>query len=204
MSRTGTRQGRGGRSTTHSITLKLNDLHDLFSPPRLNPFRDDYLPLNGVDQIALQLRKARLRDGLHVTFVLPAPVDHEDELKAEVQTAIKRYCDTRLEYLLYDLKARQLAVIRSLEIGLAILAGSLALGAAITRSETMSEAIRTLLSNAVSIFGSVALWSPADAFLFGIRPMYHDVSNYRAIRDMTFGIEYEKLDPTSVAASKVM
>jgi hypothetical protein len=195
---------RTGRSETYTLTLKLNDLHDLFVPPRLNPFHDDYLPMNGVDQIALQLRQARLHDGLHVTFLLSAPVEHEDALKAEVQTAIKRYCNTRLDYLAFDLKARQQTVIRSLEIGLMILAGSLALGAAITRSETMSEAVRTLLSNVVGIFGSVALWSPTDAFLFGIRPMYHDVRNYRAIRDMTFDIQYDQLDPTPLAASKVI
>jgi len=38
----------------------------------------------------------------------------------------------------------------------------------------------------------VALWSPTDAFLFGIRPLYNDFHIYEAIRDMTFDIQYEK------------
>ena len=40
------------------------------------------------------------------------------------------------------------------------------------------------------IFGSVALWSPTDAFLFGMRPLYDDVRICKAIRDMTFEIQY--------------
>jgi hypothetical protein len=71
-----------------------------------------------------------------------------------------------------------------------ILGLSLALAAAVTRAEGMADWLRTLLSNSISIFGSVALWSPTDAFLFGMRPLYDDVRICKAIRDMTFEIQY--------------
>jgi hypothetical protein len=182
----------------HSITLKLNDIHDLFALPRHDAFKEDYLPLSGIDQIALRLRRARLENGLHVTFIVPAGGDPNPNLHGDVQAAIKRYTTIRLNNILFELRARQLTVIRSLQVGVIILGISLALAAAISHTEGIVDWLRMLLSNSISIFGSVALWSPADAFLFGIRPLYNDTHIYLAMRDMTFDIQYEKPDSESV------
>ena len=178
-------------------------MHDLFALPRHDAFKVDYLPISGIDQIALQLRKARLKHGLHVTFILPENANQAVDLQADVQAAIARYTNIRLHNLIVELKARQLTVIRSIQVGLLILGGSLVLAAAITRSEVIVEWLRMLLANAVSIFGSVALWSPADAFLFGIRPLYNDIHIYHAIHDMTFDIQYEKTTPDSLLESTI-
>ncbi len=175
-----------------SVTLRLNDIRDLFAMPRHNAFLDNYLPLAGIDQIALQLRYARLRNGLHVTFILPESADNDPNLHSEIQAALQRYCNIRLDNILIELMARRLTVVRSLQVGVLILGISLALAATISRAEGIVEWLRTLLSNSISIFGSVALWSPADAFLFSMRPLYNDLEIYRAIRKMTFDIQYEK------------
>lgn len=181
---------RNRNRSPHTITLRLNDIHDLFAEPRLNPFLEDYLPVPGIDQIALQLRYARLNDGVHVTLVLPTNGTPSTDLRAEVQAALKRYCDLRLANLDTEIKARGLRVVRSLQIGIIILGISLALAAAISSGEFFAPWLRTLLSNSISIFGTVALWSPTDAFLFGMRPMYNDVRIYKAIQHMTFDIQY--------------
>ncbi len=187
---------RGARNLPHEITLGLHDIHDLFALPRHNAFHENYLPLSGVDQIALQLKYARLRNGLHVTIVLPEGTNQEPDLHAEVQTAIQRYCNTRINNLMFELKARQLTVIRSLQVGVLVLGISLALAAAVSRTEFLVDWLRNLLANSISIFGTVALWTPADAFLFGMRPLYNDIHICQAISDMTFDIQYEKFDPT--------
>ena len=186
---------RNSKKLPHFVALRLNDIHDLFALPRHNAFQDNYLPLSGIDQIALQLKMAHLREGVHVTFILPAGIDQTTDSQADIQAAVKRYCNTRLDHLMFELKARQLRVIRSLQVGVIILGISLALAAAISRTEGIVDWLRTLLSNSISIFGSVALWSPADAFLFSLRPLYNDIEIYFAIRDMTFDIQYE--DPNS-------
>ena len=185
---------QNGKGPT-SVTLRLNHIHDLFAMPRHNAFQDNYLPLAGIDQIALQLRYARLRNGLHVTFILPTSDDEGTDLHAEIQAALQRYCNVRLDNLLIDLMTRRLTVVRSLQVGVLILGICLALAATISRAEGIVEWLRTLLSNSVSIFGSVALWSPADAFLFSMRPMYNGIEICSAVREMTFDIQYEK--PTS-------
>lgn len=179
----------------HIIRLRLNDIHDLFALPRHNPFQENYLPLSGVDQIVQQLKIAdRLRHGLHVTFILPDTADRDPAIYLETQKALKRYCNIRLDSVLIELKARQHKAVNGLQAGMAILGLSLAIGAAVNHADGMAEWIRVLLSNSLTIFGSVALWSPTDTFLFGIRPLYAEIQIYYHIRDMTFDIEYEKPD----------
>lgn len=192
------RESRGARDLPHEITLRLHDIHDLFALPRHNAFHDNYLPLSGIDQIVLQLKYARLRNGVHVTLILPEGTNEGTDLHAEVQTAIQRYCNTRINNLMFELKARQLTVVRSLQVGVMVLGISLALAAAVSRSEFLVDWLRTLLANSISIFGTVALWTPADAFLFGMRPLYNEIHICQAIADMTFDIQYERFDPTVV------
>jgi hypothetical protein len=185
----------------HNVTLRLNDIHDLFTPPRHNAFNDNYLPLSGIDQIALQLKLVHARGSVHTTFILPAQANQEPNLHAEIQAAIQRYCNIRLEYFMIELKSRQSNVIRSIEVGVIILGISLALAATISHAERIVEWLRMLLSNSISIFGSVALWSPADAFLFGIRPLYNDIHVCQAICQMTFDIQYEQSGSTPITTA---
>ncbi len=181
---------RGKRTLPlHLITLKLKEVHDLFAMPRHNAFQENYLPLSGIDQIAQEMKLTRPREAIQVNIVLPENAAQGSDLHAEVQAAIQRYCDHRLANLAVDLKARQVTVIRSLQIGVVILGISLALAAAISNADFLAPWLRTLLSNSVSIFGSVALWSPADAFLFGMRPLYNEIRTYKAIRDINFEIQ---------------
>jgi len=182
------------RTLPYPITLRLNDIHDLFALPRHNAFHENYLPVSGIDQIAHQLKLARLhRDGsLHVTFILPESMRQDGDLSAEINVAIKRYCNTRLANLAIDLKSRQISVVRALEVGILILGVTLGLAAAVSRTEGIVEWLRNLLSNSLSIFGTVALWTPADAFLFGMRPLYTDLRVYQIICDMSFDIQYEQ------------
>ena len=87
-----------------------------------------------------------------------------------------------------DLAARRRRTWRNLGVGLLILAVSLALGAGITSLDFLSAGLRALLSNAVSILGTVALWTPVDAWLFGLRPLQSTIRVYTAIRNATVEI----------------
>ena len=67
----------------------------------------------------------------------------------------------------------------------------LGLAAAISTTELISPWLRNLLSNSISILGTVALWSPVDNFLFGLSPLARDVKIYQAIEKMTFDIQFK-------------
>jgi hypothetical protein len=201
MTNTSPLQGRDRKISRQTIELRLNDIHDLFALPRHNAFQENYLPLSGVDQIALELKLARRHQESHVTIILPPSADQGRDLHAEVQVALRRYCDNRLDNLTIHLKARQINVVRSLQTGVIILGISLALAAGISNWRFLAPWLRMLLSNSISIFGSVALWSPTDAFLFGMRPLYNDIKIFKTIRDIDFDIQFEKPDLVAVTAS---
>ncbi len=202
MSQLSPLQQRKDKFSPHLVTLRLHDIRDLFSMPRHDAFQENYLPLSGIDQIALNMKFARPRYGLHVTLILPVTDNQTTDQQADIQAAIERYCNARLNYLTLELKSRKISTVRSLQGGLVILGISLALAAAITQIEGMADWLRMLLSNTISIFGTVALWSPTDAFLFGLKPLYNDIRVYSAIRDMTFEVQYEQPDSMPVTVNQ--
>lgn len=181
---------RGRRQHTHPLTLHLNTIHELFEPVQHDPFHTHYRLVSGIDEIAAYLKSEGRDVKLHVIIMLPPNDQPSAELQQATLKAVERYCDVRIQRLRRDYATRRHNVIRSLQIGVGILAASLGLATLITNSPHISDGLRNLLSNALSIFGTVALWSPADAFLFGLRPMAVEQRTYEAIRTSTFEIQY--------------
>lgn len=178
------------KDARQSISIQLRRIEDLFSVPAVNPFDAGYQTASGIDQIAARLSVMRLRRGLNITVGLPASAPRPEGLTAAAQTAIQRYCDATLADRQLDLAARRRRTWRNLGVGLLILAASLGLGAGITSLDFLSAGLRALLSNAVSILGTVALWTPVDAWLFGLRPLQSMIRIYTAIRNATVVIQY--------------
>lgn len=172
-------------STT--LTIHLNRIEDLFAPPGVDPFQVGYHTLSGIAQVASALQARIPRDGLHVIFVLPSGAPKVDE--SEVQAAIKRYCDVALTVTQTDYDARRELTHKNLIAGTAILGLSLLIAASLTNSEILSPGLRSLFSNSLSILGTVALWGPTDALLFGLRPLRRTIRIYTAIKYMTLEIQ---------------
>lgn len=177
----------------HTFTLHLNDIHELFAPIQHDPFHPHYRMNSGLDEIASVLKSTRREErnaALHIVIVLPLSDTNTAELQEATKRAIERYCDVRIQRQQREYSTRRQSVIHSLQIGLGILAASLGLATVVTNSPHISDGLRNLLSNALSIFGSVALWSPTDAFLFGLRPLAIELRTYEVIRASTFEIQF--------------
>jgi len=170
--------------STITLTIHLNRIEDLFAPPQVDPFHKGFHTLSGIGQIASALQRKVPRDGLHVTFMLPESAPKAE--KSDVQAAIVRYCDVILSTTQAELDARRELTHRNLVTGTGILGLSLLIAASLTKMEFLSDALRNLLSNSISILGTVALWGPADALLFGLRPLRRSIRIYTAIRSMAF------------------
>lgn len=177
--------------TQRSLTVKLNTIQHLFWASQLDAFQPAYQPDSGIDQIVLSLKSGRLNGDLHVTFLLPAAEESNVHLKAEVDAALKRYCTVQIQKRSAALHAKHQSVVRRLLIGLLILGLALGLAAAISNAEFIASWLRNLLSNSISILGTVALWSPVDNFLFGLSPLARDVKIYQVIKSMTFDIQFQ-------------
>lgn len=172
------------------LTIRLQRIDDLFSPPEVTPFQADYHSLSGMDQIVSALKVAKTLDALQVQFVLPQRPPNPEALQAEVQAAIRRYCAVQIEIAGRERVASERATHRRLLIGTLILGASLGLSTGISAAEFLSESLRNLLSNSIGILGSVALWSPMDAFLYGTRPLQKTIRMYTAIQNLRFTIVY--------------
>lgn len=173
-----------------TLTLNLNHIHELFAPVQHDPFHDHYRLNSGIEEIAAYLKSEGRAVHLHIVIVLPHSAENTADLQEATRKAVERYCDVRIQRQEREYSTRRHNVVRSLQIGLAILGGSLALATVVSNSPHLSDALRNLLSNALSIFGTVALWSPTDAFLFGLRPIAVELRTYQPIRASTFEIQF--------------
>lgn len=178
------------RESPITLTIRLNRIEDWFTAPPADPFQPGYHTLAGIDQIAAVMAGRRSKNGVQVTFVLPESVSQSGKSKADVQAAIERYCDVRIGLAQTELDARYRAIQRNIRVGLLLLALSLAAGSAITSADFIPERLGFLLSNAISILGTVALWTPVDALLFGLRSLRKSIGVYCAIKGMSFDLRY--------------
>ncbi|MBK8026672.1 MAG: hypothetical protein IPK19_36130 [Chloroflexi bacterium] len=107
-----------------------------------------------------------------------------------MQEAIERYCDVMIGISRTALEARRHTIRRNLRIGVLILAISLGVGAGLANAEFLSPGLRGLLANAVSILGTVALWTPVDNLLFGLPPLARAVRIYEAIKALAIELRF--------------
>lgn len=187
---TETARGRGAR-TPHDLTIRLERIEDLFTAPQLDPFHRAYHTLSGIERVANHLKGYATRSELRVTFVLAQTPARPDSLTGETQAAIARYCDVMIDNTYAELVARRRRVRNNLLVGLLILGVSLVLGAGVANASLLSNNLRALLGNSISILGTVALWSPVDALLFGLPPLYRTLQLYAALKTLRVAVQVE-------------
>lgn len=175
---------------SHARVIHLHQLDNLLSSPQTDPFHPHFHPLSGIEQIISLLKTGTPPDDLHIIFVLPTSTPRQDTLKADMQAAIERYTDVMISATQLERAERRRTILRNLAIGVAVLGASLGIGAAISAAEFLSAALRNLLSNSISILGTVALWSPVDALLFGLQPLRKNLKIYEAIRHLAFELQF--------------
>lgn len=163
------------------LTLRLHDIRDLFAPPALTPFSDDYYEHSlraGVEHIMGELYAHPSADRIHLTIVLP-----EDRitpgLDRQTQQAIERYANARITAARHEVNKVWYQGTRALPvavIGLLILIqGSLPL------MEARSYWLQ-VLGNGLNVAGWVAVWFPLDALIFQVWLTRQDKRAYRILQ----------------------
>ena len=183
-------QSRTHTPANDTLTISLQRIKDLFTPPSQDPFQNGFHIQSGIEQI-IAVQRGLPRHSLRLIIIhLPAAASQDTPPLAEVQAAVTRYCTILIHTTQQELTARRHTIQRNVVVGIGILAASLGLATVISNSTLIGEGIRALLSNSISILGSVALWSPLDAYLFGLRPLRKSVNLYTEIEQMTFTIQF--------------
>jgi len=182
-------------SDSTKLTIPLQRLDDLFSTPVNDPYMPGYHIQSGIEQLITAVEHQNLRGEIQVVFVLPASGPRTEKTTADVQSAIRRYTEAILARSQMEALARRRSTWQNIGMGIVVLAVSLTLGATLTNAEFLSPGMRNLLANTVSILGTVALWSPVDALLFGLRPLRKTQRTMQTIRAATIELQYRDLPP---------
>ncbi len=176
------------------ITVKVNDVRELFRQHDFDPFADESENLGSIAAMAQlphlvsQLKRVRLRVLVPESTLTP-------QTQALVQRALSRYCAHTIAEARRKLAALRWVGARTFLIGLAFFAGSLAASAGVGRLLFIPEGLRTLASEGLIVAGWVLLWQPLDTLVQGWWPHWEEERTFKAIS--TVPLRVSGFDPRS-------
>lgn len=170
------------------VTVKVNDLRELFAEHAFDPFTDDAESVNSIAGIAQlphlvsQLKELRLRVLVPARALTP-------QTETQVQRAMARYCSHALLQTRAKLAAMRWVGLRSFAIGFVFFGLSLAASAAVARTLFIPEELRTLASESLIVAGWVVIWQPLDTLVAGWWPQWQEERTFRALSAVPVRVE---------------
>jgi hypothetical protein len=175
-------------SRSTEVTVKVDDVHALFSVREFDPFNDDVESVKSIAAIAqlphlvAQLKDVRLRVLLPAAAVTP-------QTESLVQRAFARYCAHMIAEARRKLAAMRWVGLRTLAIGIVFFGLSLAASTAVGRALFIPEGLRTLASESLIVAGWVVIWQPLDTLVQGWWPQWQEERTFRAIGALPLRVE---------------
>jgi hypothetical protein len=179
--------------TTRPIHLHLNDIQELFAEPAADPFDPETRYLSGMEELWARLHeiKPRERDEVSVSISLPAD-KIELGLEAQTRLALQRYGEAQMRACQSELAQIRLKAPRQLIYSIVIVLLGTTLGALILASQLLPAALNTMLASGLSIFAWVALWQPAQIYIYDWIPLVSDKRLYGMLREIPLEIRADK------------
>jgi len=171
------------------LTVKANDVKDLFAERQFDPFDDD--DVEAVTSISQMAQLPHLASKLHtikLRVLLPAST-LTPETEPQVRRALERYCGHMISETRRKLAAMQWVGLRTVFVGLAFFGLSLAASMAVTRTLWIPEGIRTLASESLIVAGWVVIWQPLDTLVQSWWPQWEEERTFRAIGAVPLRVE---------------
>jgi hypothetical protein len=184
-------EGLGGTDLAHihEITLRLNDIRELFIAPEYDPFATHTLESSGLEHIAAKLKPTRLDRKLRVVIHMPQAAGNQ--LINQTRAAIERYCRVRIDENRTELASLRWQGFKALQTGVIFLTICLALSAAAGAAEFLPEALRDIFSEGFLIAGWVSLWHPVEILLYEWWPLWRQIHIHQHIMNMELEFQSE-------------
>jgi len=161
-----------------SVTLHLERLEELFSPPEFGEFGQSADLQSGIERLVAQLKVAPHGVG-EVTVVIPDAAG-DPGVQERLPLAIRNYATSRI----HDIHDRRTAVrrdgMRSLLYALPVTA-ALSLLSVLVTSSSIDENWRTAIDGILIVLVWVALWYPLDALFWYGRPLTQELHALRRL-----------------------
>jgi hypothetical protein len=171
-----------------TVTVRLDDVDELFEEPEIGAERY----ISGIEAlyraVKTQTRVFKQPRSYQVTIELPLE-KITNGLAEEVSAKIKRYCQFKIEESQQGLQTLRLQGLDSVRVGVFVLIPCLLLGVLCTwlAQTGINNVLQALVIVAGAIFilsaGWVALWMPAEFFLYDTWPFQQDMRVYQQIAD---------------------
>jgi hypothetical protein len=169
------------------VTIRVNDLGDLFRERDFDPFTDDVESLSSLAQIAQlphlapKLRTAKLQILLPQERITP-------QTEALVRHALQRYCEHMITEARRKLVALRWVGLRGLFIGVVFFGISLAASTGAQRMLWIPENLRLLVSESLVVAGWVVIWQPLDSLVQGWWPHWEEERTFKAMSAMQLSV----------------
>jgi len=167
----------------YDITLRLDDIHDLFEPPVANYFSDEPRYTSGIETIIDELKPKALTVKARTTITLPES-RLEPDLEQKIRAALTRYCQHKIWQNKHELIALRWKGLKALQDGLIFLAICLLVSALFENAGFLPEFLRRFLGEGFLIAGWVSLWHPIEVLLYEWWPFSRENRMYAAIMTM--------------------
>jgi hypothetical protein len=174
------------------LNLHLKEIRDLFVDPELDPFENKCLQTSGVEEALNYLRmKRKITDRIRMNIFLPRDqIDHDTQSKTV--EALARFCDFKILQNQKQLVIGQAEGRRSIMIGLGFFALCGLLVFLIRFFSIMESQTGLIISiGFFTILIWMAIWNPAETFLYGLQPYKLEIRNYQALKNAKIMIEEE-------------
>lgn len=169
-----------GKHQSTEVTVRVNDLHELFEERSFDPFSDDVESVSSIAAMAqLPHLVAKLKT-IRLRIVLPAE-RLTPQTEALARRALQRYCAHMIGEARRKLAAMRWVGWRTFLVGLAFFGVSLAASTGVQRLLFLPEALRTLASESLIVAGWVVIWQPLDTLVQGWWPFWEEERTFKAI-----------------------
>jgi hypothetical protein len=166
------------RST--QVTVKVNELHELFRQQPFDPFGDEPDRVESIAELARLPHLVSKLDTVRLRVLVPAQT-LTPQTEGVVRRALQRYCAHAIAEARRKLAAMRWVGIRTFAVGLVFFGISLAASTAVNRVLFIPEPLRTLAAESLVVAGWVILWQPLDTLVAGWWPHWEEERTFRAI-----------------------
>lgn len=175
------------------IDLHLKEIKHLFVAPELNPLEDKRLQLSGAEEAANILRtKKEIVEKIRLNLFL-LPDEFNSDLQAKTVDALSIYCDFKARENQRQLDIGRAEGWRAVMIGLIFSTICLLMISALYLIGPISETILVIFVGFFTILIWMAIWSPAEMFLYGLQPYRREIKAYNALKNAEIVIREESL-----------
>jgi hypothetical protein len=170
------------------ITVKVDDVRELFVRREFDPFADDADTIESIAAMAElphlveSLRTMRLRVLVPAAILTP-------QSEGLVRRALSRYCEHKVAEVRRKAAAMRWVGLRTFLVGLTFFGVSLVASTAVARMLFIPEQLRALASESLIVAGWVVIWQPLDTLVQGWWPQWEQERTFRAIGALPLQVE---------------